>query len=71
MSKKFGADKDTEKLARLARRSGWTVRLTRGNHLLFVAPSGERFVGSLTGCGTGQRKLQRSLMKAGLAVARH
>lgn len=70
MSKRFGADKDTEKLARQAQKQGWTVRLTRGNHLMFTAPGGERIVASLTGCNTGQKKLQRTLMKAGLLTSR-
>jgi hypothetical protein len=64
----MGTDKDTEKLVRIARKQDWRVELTRGNHLLFVSPSGERILGGLTSSGGGQRRLRYALIKAGLVV---
>lgn len=69
MGKRLGADKDTEKLIRAARRGGWDVSVTGGNHVKFVPPhDGEIIFGSLTGCGPGQRKLRARLVKAGVAA---
>ena len=68
MGTRLGADKDTEKLVRAARRSGWRVSVTGGNHLKFMPPDGGQILfGALTGCGPGQRKLKMALMKAGVA----
>ena len=68
MGTRVGADKDTEKLVRSARRRGWLVTVTGGNHLRFQPPDGGRILfGSLTGCGPGQLKLRRALGKAGVA----
>lgn len=69
MGRHMGADKDTEKMIRQARKQGWDVSLTRGNHVKFVPPHGGGIIfGSLTGSITGQRKLQAQLRKAGLAA---
>lgn len=69
MGKLTGADKDTEKLIRAARKQGWDVSVTRGNHIKFVPPGcGGIIFGSLTGSVTGQRKLGAQLRKAGLAA---
>jgi hypothetical protein len=38
MSRQLGTEKDVEKLARIARRSGFTVEVTSKNHLRWVAP---------------------------------
>lgn len=68
---RFGADKDTEKMIRVASRA-WgrdSVRLTRGNHIQFRPPhSTTTIIGSLTGSVTSQRKLRAQLRKQGLAV---
>lgn len=69
MSRHTGADKDTEKLIRSARKQGWDVSITRGNHVKFIPPhNGGIIFGSLTGSITGQRKLGAQLRKAGLAA---
>jgi hypothetical protein len=68
MGRHLGADKDTEKLVRAARKCGWTVSVTGGNHLKFTPPgSGHIIFGALTGCGPGQRKLRAALVKAGVS----
>lgn len=68
---RLGADKDTEKLVRIARKT-WgqdAVRLTRGNHIQFFPPGSKQIIlGALTGSVTSQRKLRGQLMKAGLPV---
>lgn len=67
MGKSLGANKDIEKLARAARKQGWTVEVTRGNHVKFIPPDGGRFhIGSLTGCQSGDKKFAAQLKKAGL-----
>lgn len=69
MSRHMGANKDTEKLVRSARKQGWDVSLTKGNHIKFVPPgNGGIIFGSLTGSVTSQRKLTAQLRKAGLAA---
>lgn len=69
MSKQMGADKDTNKLIRAARKQGWEVSITKGNHVKFVPPgSGDIIFGALTGSITGQRMLKRQLQKAGVAA---
>lgn len=68
MSRHTGADKDTEKMIRQARKQGWDVSLTKGNHVKFVPPEGAIIFGSLTGSVTSQRKLRAQLKKAGLAA---
>lgn len=66
-SGRVGANKDIEKLVRLARKQGWTVEVTRGNHLKFVPPGGKMPVfGGLTSCQTGVKKFSSKLRKAGL-----
>jgi hypothetical protein len=68
VGRRLGADKDTEKLIRAARKCGWSVTVTGGNHLKFCPPGGGRILfGALTGCGPGQRKLKFALMKAGVS----
>ena len=69
MSRHMGADKDTNKLIRAARKQGWNVSLTNGNHVKFVPPgTGSIIFGSLTGSVTSQRKLRAQLQKAGVAA---
>lgn len=72
MAKHMGADKDTEKLIRLARKE-WgyeAVSLTKSNHVRFLHPNGKDiFLASLTGSVTSQRKLRSQLKKAGLPIA--
>lgn len=70
MARHTGADKDTEVLIRKARKQGWEVTITKGNHIKFVPANKEMsiIIGSLTGSVTGQRTLKRNLIKAGLAA---
>lgn len=37
-NKKLGTNKETEKLAKLARAQNWTVEVTGGNHLKWTPP---------------------------------
>ena len=64
--KRMSSDKDTEKLVRLARRQGWAVEVTGGNHLRFVSPAGYCIIGGLSPSSNGRRKLRHTLVKAGL-----
>lgn len=67
VSKSLGANKEIEKLARKARKQGWEVKVTGGNHLKFTPPNGGRPIfGGLTTCGTGMKKFSAMLKKAGL-----
>lgn len=71
MASNLGADKDTAKLMRLAKKT-WgpqSVRLTKGNHIQFLPPHSRVIItGSLTGSVTSQRKLRSQLRKEGLAA---
>lgn len=63
----LGANKDIEKLARKAKKQGWTVEVTGSNHLRFITPDGsKKVVGGLTTCGPGVKKFSSALRKAGL-----
>lgn len=66
MGRSLGANKEIEKIARTARKQGWTVEVTGGNHLKFTSPSGARVYGGLTACGPGVKKFMSALRKAGL-----
>jgi predicted RNA binding protein YcfA (HicA-like mRNA interferase family) len=66
MAGHLGANKDIEKLARSARKSGWDVFVTRGNHLRFNGPNGEVIIGSLSAGVTSVKKLSSQLRKAGI-----
>jgi len=69
MGRHLGSNKEIEKLARLARKQGWTVEVTRANHLKFLPPGGGKPVfGGLTSCQTGVKKFTHSLKRAGLVV---
>lgn len=70
MARNMGADKDTEKMIRAARKQGWDVSLTKGNHVKFIPPNKSFgiIIGSLTGSVTSQRKLRHQLVRAGLAA---
>ena len=62
----LGAHKDIEKLARRARKQGWQVEVTGGNHLKWTPPKGQPIYGGLTSNSSGVRKLMWDLRKAGL-----
>lgn len=65
----YGANKDTEKLIRLAKKQGWSVEITRGNHLKFLPPSGGDFIISgLTMSHSGILQTKKRLVKAGLRL---
>lgn len=49
MADSLGTDPDVEKLAREARRAGWTVEVSGSNHLHWEAPDGHFFTTPLTG----------------------
>jgi hypothetical protein len=66
MGKSLGANKEIEKLARVARKQGWEVTVTGGNHLKFTPPEGRPIFGGLTTCGPGMKKFSAHLKKAGL-----
>lgn len=57
--------KDLRKLAREARRAGWTITVARSGHLHWDPPNGPRIV---TGAGritkTGTRLAQKDLRRA-------
>lgn len=59
-----GADKDTQQLARKAKKAGWTVELTRNNHIRFVPPHGQIIIAPLTGSGRSQLNVRRMVEKA-------
>lgn len=63
-----GADKDTQQLARRAKKAGWTVELTRNNHIRFVPPHGQIIIAPLTGSGRSQINLRRQVEKVLLAA---
>jgi hypothetical protein len=70
MSKSTGASKDIEKLVRAARKQGWDVSVTGGNHLRFVPPRKDLPIvhGALTGTGPGLVKLRTQLRRSGLVL---
>lgn len=69
MASSLGADKDTAKLIRAARKARWEVSLTKGNHVKFIPPGeGSIIFGSLTGSVTSQKKLRSQLHKAGVSA---
>lgn len=65
MAGRFGAHKDVEKMIRKARHQGFNISMTKGNHIKFVAPSGEIVIGGLTSNTSGVLQLRRRLQKAG------
>lgn len=67
-SKRTGAPKDYEKLVRAARKQGWTVTITGGNHLKWVAPDGDHLVTSLTPRRNDVRPIIQHLRKKGTQV---
>lgn len=67
LGRSLGTNKEIEKLARKARKQGWTVEITKKNHLKFTPPDGGRPIfGGLTPCNTGVKKFTSHLKKAGL-----
>lgn len=67
---RVGASKDIEKLVKAARKQGWEVTVTGGNHLRFVPPDKSMPIvhGALTGTGPGIVKLRTQLRRSGLSV---
>lgn len=69
MARGLGANKEIEKIARIARKQGWTVEVTGGNHLKFTPPNnGRPIFGGLTTCGPGVKKFMSHLRKSGLKL---
>ena len=57
------------KLARAARRAGWTITVTRGGHLAWKPPSGRViYTPSTPSDRRGARNNMAELRRAGLAV---
>lgn len=68
-SGRVGADKETEKLVKAARKAGWDVSVTGGNHIKFLPPNGEdAVIAGLTGGGYALPKLKNQLKKRGLHI---
>lgn len=68
-NRRFGSDKETEKIIRKARAAGWEVAMTKGNHIRFLSPNGKDMViGGLTSNTSGVLQLRRRLKMAGLTV---
>jgi hypothetical protein len=57
----LGTDKDVEALARAARKAGWTVTVTRSNHLRWQAPEQGEFRSPLTGGPSVPLRVRRKL----------
>jgi predicted RNA binding protein YcfA (HicA-like mRNA interferase family) len=69
MAKGYGANKETEKMIRKAKSAGWTVEITRGNHLRFLPPdNGPIIIAGLTSSTSGVLQTRKRLRKAGLCV---
>jgi hypothetical protein len=61
--------KDLGKLARLARRQGWTVDQVKSGHTKWRSPAGELVVSSTSPSGPGSLlSLKRDLRRAGLSL---
>lgn len=68
-SGRLGADKEIEKAAKAARKAGWTVSVTGGNHIKWEDPDGNTAVISgLTGATPGWIKAKNQLKRAGLHI---
>jgi hypothetical protein len=69
MSKRLGADKEIEKVAKAARKAKWDVSITGGNHIRWNNPQGETVcISGLTGATPGWIKAKNQLKKAGLHI---
>lgn len=71
----LGTDSDVEKMARQARKAGWTVEINRRNHIVWRSPpsaehaDGERFVSPLTFKDKNRiKKIRKFLSQRGVAV---
>ncbi len=72
MARRLGADKEVERVRRIAEKAGWEVTITRGNHIRWRSPDGKSTVisgltGSM-GANAGWVKAKSQLRRAGLAV---
>jgi hypothetical protein len=67
-----GASKDINVLVKAARKQGWDVRITGGNHIQFIPPERDLPIvhGALTGTGPGVVKLRTQLRRSGLRLKR-
>lgn len=62
---------EDRKLARFAKKHGWTVEQNRRGHLMFTSPKGARIVTSSTPSDTRSRKNHIARLRAnGLPVPR-
>ena len=59
----LGINKDLEPLARLARRKGWDITITRRNHVRWTSPDGHVLRSGLTMSSLTARNFQRKLAK--------
>ena len=66
---RLGSNKETEKLAKEARRQGWTVEVTGGNHIKWTNPEGEvASISGLTPVSVAFSKLKSQLRRKGLHI---
>jgi len=67
---RLGTDKDTQKLLNAAEKQGWTIHLTKGNHIKCIPPNkdGQIIIGALTGSGPGMKKFKHQLIKQGVRL---
>lgn len=65
---RLGTSKDVEKLARTARRAGWTVEITGKNHLRWISPNGKDKLTSALTFGDERRikKIEKFLRERGV-----
>jgi hypothetical protein len=82
-SKRVGADKETERVVKAARSQGWTVEVTRGNHLKWTPPAPDKpeeeltaeerealapVISGLTAVSVALPKLKSKLRRKGLNI---
>jgi predicted RNA binding protein YcfA (HicA-like mRNA interferase family) len=61
----FGMNKDLEPVARQCLKAGWTVEVTKGNHVRWASPDGSfTTVTSLTGSGNGAHRAKQKILRA-------
>jgi predicted RNA binding protein YcfA (HicA-like mRNA interferase family) len=58
-------NKDMEKIAKEARKRGWTITVTRGNHVKWQAPDGHCVFSPLTGSYRSWKNFRAMLKRNG------
>ncbi len=63
--------KELQPLAKAAREAGWTIEVTKGNHLRWTSPDGQRVTCAMTPSSHRTRVyVARDLRRAGLDLPR-